>query len=362
MRNTVGRVLEAAAALRERFGAEAVTVAHSRFIDTDRAENDLRLLELFGRDAKDRPGRHIVVASQVAEQSLDVDFDLLVSDAAPVDLLLQRMGRLHRHVRPDRPVGLRDAVCLVTGVDWSAPVPKPVRGSEFIYGRHMLLRSLAVLLPFLDGKRLVDLPGDISALVQDAYGRSQVGPGHWAQALEEARKVHEALQAQKAWKAERFCVAEAGRDGRPLTGWLAGSAGDADDSRAGRAQVRDSEESVEVLVVEELEDGSLATVHWAGEGRGGLALPTDEVPLPEAAKAVAACGLRLPVVMAKPRVVDRVVAELGRFSFEKWQTKESPWLAGQLVFPIRPNCQTPLAGFLLMYTRENGLEVSSADA
>ncbi|WP_229848447.1 CRISPR-associated helicase Cas3' [Kitasatospora griseola] len=360
VRNTVGRVLETAKALRERFGPRAVTVAHSRFIDVDRAENDHRLLELFGRDAAVRPGRHIVVASQVAEQSLDVDFDLLVSDAAPVDLLLQRMGRLHRHAREGRPAVLRDAKCLVTGVDWSAAVPKPVRGSEFIYGRHALLRSLAVLLPFFDGGRPVDLPGDISALVQDVYGGGQVGPADWAPALEEARLVHEKLQAGKADRAEQFCIGEAGKDGRPLIGWLAGSVGDADDTRAGRAQVRDSEECVEVLVVEELGDGSLATVHWAGEGRGGLALPTDAVPSPEAARAAAACGLRLPVAMAKPHIVDRVVAELKQFSFEKWQTKENPWLAGQLILPIRPGCQTSLAGFRLMYTRENGLEVSNA--
>ncbi|MFD8480492.1 CRISPR-associated helicase Cas3' [Kitasatospora sp. NPDC059673] len=362
VRNTVDRVLETAKALRERFGDGAVTVAHARFIDVDRAENDRDLLERFGRDAAARPGRHIVVASQVAEQSLDVDFDLLVSDAAPVDLLLQRMGRLHRHARPDRPAALREAKCLITGVDWSVAVPKPVRGSEAVYGRHALLRSLAVLLPFLDGGRPVDLPGDISVLVQQVYGGGQLGPADWAPALEEARLVHEKLQAEKTARAEQFCIGEAGKDGRPLIGWLAGSVGDADDTRAGRAQVRDSEESVEVLVVEELEDGSLATVHWAGEGRGGLPLPTGAVPSPRAAKAAAACGLRLPARLAKPYIVDRVIAELEQFCVESWQSKESPWLAGQLILPIRPGCHISLAGFRLMYTRENGLEVSSADA
>ncbi|MCP2314032.1 CRISPR-associated helicase Cas3' [Kitasatospora paracochleata] len=361
VRNTVDRVLEAAAALRERFGSDAVTVAHARFIDVDRAENDRRLLELFGRDGARRPGRHIVVASQVAEQSLDVDFDLLVTDAAPVDLLLQRVGRLHRHERSWRPESLRAATCLVTGVDWSGPVPVVARGSEAVYGRHTLLRSLAVLLPCLDGERLLELPGDISALVQRAYGDEPVGPPAWAQDLAEARLLHDRLQAQKARAADVFRLREAGRAGRSLMGWVAGGAGDADDTRAGRAQVRDSPESVEVIVVEVLADGSLATVGWAGEGRGGLPLPTGSVPDPRASKAAAACGLRLPARFARPYVIDRVIAELEQFCFENWQVKENPWLAGQLILPIRPGCPTPLAGFELTYTRENGLEVSRAE-
>nr|WP_217712152.1 CRISPR-associated helicase Cas3' [Kitasatospora sp. NA04385] len=362
VRNTVDRVLEAAMVLRERFGNGAVSVAHARFIDTDRAENDSALLELFGPDGSRRPGRHIVVASQVAEQSLDVDFDLLVSDVAPVDLLLQRVGRLHRHRRPGRPARLREARCLLTGVDWSAAVPAPVRGSEAVYGRHALLRALAVLHPYLEEGRSLSLPGDISALVQAAYGDGPVGPVQWASVLEEARLVHEQLQVKKARAADVFRIREVGKDGRSLMGWLAGGTGDADDTRAGLAQVRDSPESIEVVVVEELEDGSLATVSWAGEGRGGLPLPTGSVPSPKAAKAAAACGLRLLARLAKPYIIDRVIAELERFYFESWQVKENPWLAGQLILPIRPGCPTLLAGFRLMYTRENGLEVSSADA
>ncbi|NED91322.1 CRISPR-associated helicase/endonuclease Cas3, partial [Streptomyces sp. SID11233] len=80
VRNTVDRVLATAAMLRERFGADHVTVAHARFVDLDRARKDAELLARFGPPDPDggspqRPrDAHIVVASQVAEQSLDVDF------------------------------------------------------------------------------------------------------------------------------------------------------------------------------------------------------------------------------------------------------------------------------------------------
>ncbi len=118
--------------LRKRFGDDVVTVTHSRFLAADRAAKDAELQERFGPRGHGRPDRHIVVASQVVEQSLDIDFDLLVTDLAPVDLMLQRMGRLHRHPRK-RPKRLTRARCLVTGVDWQATPPRPVKGSRAVY-------------------------------------------------------------------------------------------------------------------------------------------------------------------------------------------------------------------------------------
>ncbi|QEU90554.1 CRISPR-associated helicase Cas3' [Streptomyces kanamyceticus] len=358
VRNTVNRVLETARVLRERFGEDAVTVAHARFVDVDRAAKDQDLLDRFGPDPTLRPRRHIVVASQVAEQSLDVDFDLLVTDLAPVDLVLQRMGRLHRHRRGSRPERLRTPRCLVTGVDWSTGPPDPVRGSQLVYGRHALLRSLAVLQPHLEGEvGPVRLPQDISPLVQDAYGDGPVGPRGWGEVMEEARTQHERQQDLKEQRAGAFRLGAQAKAGRALTGWVAGGAGDADDTRAGRAQVRDSQESLEVLLVQQHADGSLTTPEWIGEGRGALPLPLDAVPSARAAKAAAACGLRLPLQLSHPKVVDQVIAELEEFCVPAWQTKQSPWLAGELILPVHSDCQTCLAGFVLSYSPNDGLEV-----
>ena len=72
---------------------------HARFAQTDRITIEDEVLRRFGREAKqeDRAG-HILVATQVVEQSLDLDFDLVISDLAPIDLLIQRAGRLWRHM------------------------------------------------------------------------------------------------------------------------------------------------------------------------------------------------------------------------------------------------------------------------
>lgn len=374
VRNTVRRVLETAQALRARFGDENVTVAHSCFIDIDRAAKDADLLKRFGPPGKaeNRPtGPHIVVASQVAEQSLDVDFDLLVTDLCPVDLLLQRMGRLHRHQRGDgqheRPERLRRARCLVTGVDWTADVPAPVRGSVAVYGAHALLRSAAALLPRFEAgrSRPVRLPEDISPLVQTAYADGPVGPESWAPAMAEAFEWYEQHCADQAGRAAVFRLEEAARDGKPLFGWVAAGVGDADDTRAGRAQVRDSRESLEVVVVQQCADGSLTTMPWLAPDRhgnplAGLELPRDQVPPMRTARAAASCGLRLPIQFSYAEVMDRAIEELEGLYVPAWQVKDSHWLSGQLILALDEDCQTRLAGFSLRYSESDGLEVTSA--
>ena len=55
----------------------------------------------LGKDSTNRPNGCILVSTQVAEQSVDIDADLLITDLAPTDMLLQRLGRLWRHDRPD---------------------------------------------------------------------------------------------------------------------------------------------------------------------------------------------------------------------------------------------------------------------
>ncbi|WP_084960254.1 CRISPR-associated helicase/endonuclease Cas3 [Thermoactinospora rubra] len=373
VRNTVDRVLETAAYLRRRFGREQITVAHARFVDLDRAAKDADLLDRFGppdKSAGRRPAdAHIVVASQVAEQSLDIDFDLLVSDLCPIDLLLQRMGRLHRHERgegqSDRPRRLRAARCLITGADWSATPIEPVPGSRHIYRLHALLRSAAVLEPYLSGTastgHTVRLPEDISPLVQQAYGHEPVGPDTWQEAMAQAWESQELHRERQRQKASSFQLGQVGRAGNPLIGWLEAGVGDAEDTRRGRAQVRDSMESLEVLVVQRRTDGTLWTLPWLGKGRGGWELPTDAPPDPRLARVVVSCGLRLPFQFSVPETLDRAIGELEARCVPAWQSPDSHWLAGELILALDEDGRTRLAGYDLHYTRTDGLEVTRAE-
>ena len=100
VRNTVADALAAFAEFQTRLPAEHLLLFHARFALRDRLDMEARVLGTFGKDstAAQRAGR-LLIATQVVEQSLDVDFDLLVTDLAPIDRVIQRAGRLRRHRR-----------------------------------------------------------------------------------------------------------------------------------------------------------------------------------------------------------------------------------------------------------------------
>jgi CRISPR-associated endonuclease/helicase Cas3 len=254
---------------------------------------------------------------------------------------------------------------LVTGVDWDAVPMEPVSGSRRIYRLHALLRSAAVLEPYLSGAaetgHVVRLPDEISPLVQRAYGTEPVGPAEWQDAMVRARGDLELHQQRQHEKAQAFQINEVGKAGRAVVGWVDAGVGDADDTRVGRAQVRDTNESVEVLVIQRRADGTLRTLPWLTRGRGGLDLPTDSAPEFALARIVSSCGLRLPFHFSIPAVLDTAIEELEAECIPAWQSKECHWLAGELILILDENCQTRLAGYDLRYTPDDGLEVTRAE-
>ncbi|HAT7513060.1 TPA: CRISPR-associated helicase Cas3' [Kluyvera ascorbata] len=78
---------------------ENLTLFHSRFAFYDRQRIESQTLELFGKQSAAQRRGKVIIATQVIEQSLDIDLDEMISDLAPVDLLIQRAGRLQRHIR-----------------------------------------------------------------------------------------------------------------------------------------------------------------------------------------------------------------------------------------------------------------------
>ena len=133
---------------------------HARFPMDERIAIEKSVLGKFGPAGQASAG-HVLVATQVAEQSLDIDMDVLITDPAPVDLVLQRAGRIHRHGR-QRPDGFKEPLVLVAGLDYEV---SPA-GLSPIYDRWLVLRSHAWLKKHPE----LELPNDIDLAVQQIYG------------------------------------------------------------------------------------------------------------------------------------------------------------------------------------------------
>lgn len=365
IRNTVSRAQATAAHLRATLTNIPVTLTHSRFLAVDRARRDTQLLAWFGLSGEGvkRPYRHVVVATQVVEQSLDVDFDLMVSDLAPIDLLLQRGGRLHRHQRgdgqSDRPPNLQRAELHVTGLDWQQTPPKPDRGSRTVYDPFILYRTLAVL-DVEQGKPLhVALPADIPRLVQSVYADDEVGPYAWRAVLHQAHDTSRAVRREKERQAATFRLAPPQPAGTPITGWVAAGVGDPDEDKdsAGRqlrASVRDGDDSVEVLVLFRRGD-EIIVPSWV-EKYGGETVPTQSAPPTALARSILTCSIQLNRAGVGCSV-DDVIAQLEKDNFYEFQGWiDSRLLRGQLVLVFDENSEATLGAQRLRYTRENGLE------
>jgi CRISPR-associated endonuclease/helicase Cas3 len=177
--STVGRAQEVFQRLQKRtaedklgFAEDELGLFHGRFlfIDRDRIERDC--LDKFGKTSTTRPHRYVLVATQVIEQSLDVDFDLMISDLAPIDLLLQRSGRLHRHTREQRPVKLNTPTLWVVSPTISPDDKAQFAETGFIYNRHILLRSWLTLR----GQTAVQLPAETDDLIESVYDLERLIP------------------------------------------------------------------------------------------------------------------------------------------------------------------------------------------
>ena len=152
LRGTVGRAQATYKTLRERNPEGKTVLLHSRFTAEDRTEKEKYLLAALGKNPSDpehpnpnRPGQLTVVATQVLEQSLDIDFDCMVTDVAPAEALLQRVGRLHRHRcnDPVRPRVFRTPRVVVEGYSFKEDSSEADFGDlEWVYGKADLLDTL----------------------------------------------------------------------------------------------------------------------------------------------------------------------------------------------------------------------------
>jgi len=218
-RNTIFDAIEGYDMMAEAFGEAGLPppiLYHARFLAKDREAIEAKVMEVADKDAKPGARRsRLVIATQVAEQSLDLDFDEAVIDLAPGDVMLQRLGRRRRHLRdvggrlkedgedgrPDSPV-IVHAPAREAAPDWYASkFPR----ATYVYpdDANLWLTLHHLLDPATLPARPADGPfrpaGDARALVESAYAEANAGLGEGGArpALELAQPLVERARAHR---------------------------------------------------------------------------------------------------------------------------------------------------------------------
>lgn len=156
--NVVADAQALAKQLRERVSDNPVDIFHSRYRFIDRQNKEQEVLKHYGE--KRPAGGRILVATQVVEQSLNLDFDWLVTQLCPMDLLFQRIGRLHRYHRL-RPKGFKELRCTVlvpTGESYGY-------AQETVYCKAILWRTERLL----QGQATFEFPNAYRPLIEKVY-------------------------------------------------------------------------------------------------------------------------------------------------------------------------------------------------
>lgn len=172
--NTVERSQDVYAVIKEKklVNDEDLFLLHARMPFCWRKKREEDIKERFGKSTTKAayPRRGIVVATQIIEQSLDLDFDFLITDLAPIDLMIQRIGRLHRHTNskfpPIRPVELDEPQCWICEPDEPQKDDLPVfEKDRWVYDDVILQRTYFIL----KGRNELVLPAESDELINQVY-------------------------------------------------------------------------------------------------------------------------------------------------------------------------------------------------
>jgi CRISPR-associated endonuclease/helicase Cas3 len=167
-------------------GQTEIGLLHSRFPFFRREELEEHWMSALGKDGSHRPNGCILVSTQIVEQSVDLDADLLVTELAPTDMLLQRMGRLWRHPRNARTLNspqtliIKEDASLERLLEADANEIREVFGPKGkVYEPYILLRTLRLWAE----RQSLSLPGDIRGILNDTYAEDQHAPPAWGELL-----------------------------------------------------------------------------------------------------------------------------------------------------------------------------------
>ncbi|MFQ5675835.1 MAG: CRISPR-associated helicase/endonuclease Cas3, partial [bacterium] len=183
--NLVADAQKTASHLREMSNL-SVDLFHSRFRFKDRQVKETKVLSAYGKGGQRKRGG-ILVATQVVEQSLDLDFDWMLTQLCPMDLFFQRLGRLHRHAR-ERPKSFNSAKCTVI-----IPKENDYKLHAMIYGMkdapntRVLWRTERLLTE--RNETVLSFPQAYRSMIERVYAEDP-----WDDEPDEIQKAHEKFE------------------------------------------------------------------------------------------------------------------------------------------------------------------------
>ena len=340
--NTVKKAQNLAKEIEEVFGNNSFELIHSRFIDTHRIKKEEELLQKIGKNAN-RPDRKIYIGTQVIEQSLDIDFDVMITELAPIDLILQRIGRLQRH-DIKRNEYYKKPTLYVIGTSEKLEFDE---GSSFIYSSYLLTRSQY----FLSNEIII--PDDLSKLVQKVYSDCEIKlDKNLDSVYKNFRNEHLRLIERQKEKAKVFRIGNPDTDfledeGETIIGWLNNS-NEVNTEEAAFAQVRDTKETIEVIALQENKNG----VGLFGYDN----YIYEKMDDPHISKLIAANTLKLPQILTENYNINKTINFLEKYNLEylpKFQ--ESAWLKGSLGIIFNENGFFEIGDYILKYSNKYGL-------
>jgi CRISPR-associated endonuclease/helicase Cas3 len=323
---------------------ENLILFHARFPFAWREGIEKKVLTRFGKDGQ-RPRKAIVVATQVIEQSLDLDFDVMISDLAPVDLVLQRAGRLQRHPKNDpvRPVGLRIPRFAMVSPQEADGLPS-FGDDERVYDRAILLRTWLALWKCTT----IRLPEETSALIETVYGSELNLDDCSPELAQMAREADEKARQERDLEIYQAKERMIPRPGYEDLLSISNQGLEEDNPaihRAFRALTRLSDPGINLVCLHQTSQG----LSLEPGGTGGL-IDLTEKPSPEMVKEL----LRRSVSVQRH---DVVVHFLNQNVPAKWKEVAALRCHYQAVFDEQGRCPLASASLVLALSQETGLEV-----
>lgn len=340
--NSVKKAQDLAKEIEIILGSDSFELIHSRFIDTDRIKKEGEILQKIGKNAI-RPARKIYIGTQVIEQSLDIDFDIMITELAPIDLIFQRIGRLQRHdiKRNDY---CKNPTLYVIGTSEKLEFDEV---SSFVYSSYLLARSQY----FLPNE--ITIPDDLSKLVQKVYSDEDINlDKNLYNIYKNYKNEHLRSIDEQKRKAKVFRISDPDTDfledeGETIIGWLNNS-NEVNTEEEVFAQVRDSKETIEVIALQK---------NKSGLGLFGFEDDIyEKIDDPSISKLIAANTLKLPQGLTENYNISQTINSLENYNLKflsKFQY--SAWLKGSLGIIFNENGFFEINDYILKYSKKYGL-------